>query len=859
LLEFRVSFLNDYKHFHVAAAFWGRFGMRNSWTRQVRGGICQIAVVALLATACWPTARLDAQIKDVALMVKINPADGNYAIGVTGAAGGAALRAGVAAEIDGHWVQSKDYPSHNVKNSRVVDDLGLAQESTVTFSGLNGEPNLIYRLRVYPDRPFADIQVFVENTTAKSIDVEAIRPVAATGNPILNLGGPAVSDRILSDSFSEDRPNITIRDFGMFDDGSQNLYRAVGSQLVYNRKSHESFFAGVLTSDRFLTILRIHVGGDGAGKRIAAYEVDSTGTTEEEEQNSLQESGPEDRVMLQLPVAPGVQLSSERLLLSVGSDYHRQLETYASIIHKLHHARVSAPTPMGWWSWTAYYFGLNAGAALTNAQWEAQHLKQLGYDFFHIDEGYQYARGEYTTPNATQFPNGLAPLERKVTGLGLVPGIWTAPFEVSERSWVYQNHPDWLIHNAQGKPIHAGWVTDKKDRLFILDCTNPNAQQYLRQTYSTLAHVWGIRYIKLDFMDDSAIEGDYYRPHTTAMEAQRIGLGIIRSAVGDTVLLDKDGSVMLNPVGYVDFGRISQDTGHTFDASRDAASGMAARYYMNRNFFVADPDAFTVSKQTVDDQSWHGGTHALTLDEAKVSVALAAVSGGMFEIGDDLTILGSDPKRLALVENQDLIDMARLGRSSTPLDLMTYMPQDRQPSIFLLKESGRQSILTVFNWTDKPRTHTISLASLGLQGNGPYTVTDVFDKRIVSNSNSITITQPSHSVRALKIIDTAIPAMPPSVRAQHPASAKAGETATFAADSANPETPAISYQWNFGDGVSLSGGQVSHAYTHAGKYVVTLRAVSLDGLSAEDKFSLEVAGSISTRFQPAEIYRPSHY
>ena len=64
---------------------------------------------------------------------------------------------------------------------------------------------------------------------------------------------------------------------------------------------------------------------------------------------------------------------------------------------------------------------------------------------------------------------------------------------------------------------------------------------------------------------------------------------------------------MLNPVGLVDAGRISQDTGHTFEATRDAASGVAARYYMNRNFFIADPDAFTVSTQTVTDQSWHGG------------------------------------------------------------------------------------------------------------------------------------------------------------------------------------------------------------------------------------------------------------
>src|SRR2546426_11536441 len=114
-------------------------------------------------------------------------------------------------------------------------------------------------------------------------------------------------------------------------------------------------------------------------------------------------------------------------MIAVGPDYHAQLETYGATIRELHNPRVSAPSPMGWWSWTAYYFGLNEGTALTNAQWLAQHLKPLGYQFFHIDEGYQYARGEYTTADSALFPNGMAALERKIRGEGLIPGIWTAP------------------------------------------------------------------------------------------------------------------------------------------------------------------------------------------------------------------------------------------------------------------------------------------------------------------------------------------------------------------------------------------------------------------------------------------------
>ena len=119
-----------------------------------------------------------------------------------------------------------------------------------------------------------------------------------------------------------------------------------------------------------------------------------------------------------------------------------------------------------------------------------------------------------------------------------------------------------------------------------------------------------------------SIEGAYYRPNTTALEAQRIGLEIIRQTMGEETVLDKDGSTMLNPVGYVDAGRVSLDTGHTFEASRDAASGIAARYYMNRNFFITDPDAFTVSTQTVFDEDFHNNGRALTFEEAKVSIAL---------------------------------------------------------------------------------------------------------------------------------------------------------------------------------------------------------------------------------------------
>jgi hypothetical protein len=791
-------------------------------------------------------------IEGKSLSVTIS-ADGSYSVMQPGIPG-VVLQSGVEADVDSRVLQSSAYPQHKTAQSEFHDEFGSGTELTVTHTGLPSAPDLVCTYRLYRDQPWGDLEVKVLNTTGQSITVQAIRTVHVTNAPVISLNGPESADRILSDSYSEDRPQLAIRDLA---DGPHGMHRAVQSQLIYNRKSGESLFIGALTSDRLLTIFHLKEKSAGDDTQILSYEAVATGTTEIMKGESLRGSPAAEQVSLSLPVQSGESLSSERLMFSVGSDYHAQLEEYGRAIKLLHKARVDTPTPIGWWSWTAYYFGLNQGAAITTAEFLAEKLKQLGYNYYQIDEGYQYARGEYTTPDVNLFPRGLGYVGDEVRRRGLTFGVWTAPFEVSERAWVFQNHKDWLLHNAAGQLIHIGHVTNHNDPLYVLDTTNPGAQGYLKQTYGTLYN-WGIRFIKMDFMDDTAVEGAYYRPNTTALEAQRIGLNIIRSTVGEDVVLDKDGSPMLNPVGIVDTGRISQDTGHKFDATRDAASGIAARYYMNRNFFVADPDAFTVSTQTVYDQEWHGGQHPLTLDEAKVSIVLAAVSGGMFEIGDDLPTLGSSPERLSLVKNTDLIDMARLGHSSLPVDLLTYEPADKQPSIFLLKEDNRQSILTIFNWTEEERKHSIDLKSLGLKERNKYQITEIFGNVSCcdDSADAINLIQPPHSVRMFKLIDNAISAVPPPFEVHLAANGKAGETLTFSAEGDPAVTPVLGCHWDFGDGTTLEGLKVNHTYTHSGEYTVHVTAVGLNAIANSRTVTVSISGSIPTRFVPAEKKRP---
>jgi hypothetical protein len=779
------------------------------------------------------------------LSVSVQPSDGTYEI-QTGNGGQSVIHARVAAQIDHKWIQSTDYPKHEISQSTFDDALGHGKKITIISSGLQNHPDLACSLQIYEGRAFGVIEAEAQNHTGNAVTIQSIRSVEAVGNKIIDLGGPQNADRVLSDSFSEDWPPIQIYDLGKAPKG---MHRAVGSQLIYNRNSKESLFWGALTSNRFLTIIHLQTQPSASeGPTIASYTIDSTGTTEiqaTDPESGLREGPAENLLELNVPLPAGESIASERVMFAAGSDYHSQLENYGAVIRELHHSRVAADNMLGWWSWTAFYTKITEGTALTNAQWLAEHLKMLGYDYFHFDLGYSYSRSEYATPNASQFSRGMWDLTHRICRLGLQVGVWTAPFEVGERAWIYEHHKDWLVHNAHGDPISIGTAEEVEgERLFVLDVTHPDTQEYLRQTYRTLVREWGVRYIKLDFMDNTAIEAYYHRPNTTAIEAQRIGLEIIRQAVGEDVLLDKDGSPMLNPVGLVDEGRISQDTGHAFLRSKEAEPGIAARYYMHRNFFIDDPDAFTVSRQLLEERTIQA---PLTLNEAQVSIALAAVSGGMFEIGDDLPILGSDPERLALVKNPDLLAMAKLGRAALPVDLLTYTEKDEQPSVFLLREDQRQSILAVFNWTEQPGSHTFTLSDLKFPAEHSYKLFDSLaqDQSLAMDHETLRLEhQPAHSVKLIKIIDTSIPMAAPSLTFRVSSQAKIGEELEFAGIVSKDGVPALAYHWDFGDGVFADGTILTHSYTAAGNYPVRLTAEGLDGKSAEKTFSISVSGSV---------------
>ena len=302
--------------------------------------------------------------------------------------GHSVIRARVAAEIDHKWVQSTDYPKHEISESSFEDALGHGKKITVTSFGLSNFPDLAYTLQIYDGRAFGVIETVVQNHTDRPVTIQSIRNVEAVGNEIIDLGGAQKRDRVLSDSFSEDWPPLQIYDLGKAPKG---MHRAIGSQLIYNRDSKESLFLGALTSSRFLTIIHLQTQSSSPdGSSIASYTVDSTGTTEiqaTDPESGLREGPAENLIELTVPLPAGESITSERVMFAAGRDYHSQLENYGAAVRELHHSRISAENMLGWWSWTAFYTKITQGAALTNAQWLTEHLEDAGLRLFSLRPG----------------------------------------------------------------------------------------------------------------------------------------------------------------------------------------------------------------------------------------------------------------------------------------------------------------------------------------------------------------------------------------------------------------------------------------------------------------------------------------
>lgn len=445
-------------------------------------------------------------------------------------------------------------------------------------------------------------------------------------------------------------------------------------------------------------------------------------------------------------LGPGQMISAGTFVFHVGPDPYAALEGYADIMgianNARHHAIVN-----GWCSWFYTYEWISEEEVLRNAVYAARYLKPFGLEYVQIDEGFQRYHGEWE--GNERFPHGMKWLADRIKDYGLKPGIWLAPFIISEPTEVFRKHPDWLLQNAEGEPMRVGpwpseeseWARNEVPKRYCLDISHPEAQKWFYDLFDTVANRWGYEMFKIDFVAWSVLSAQRY--HDTAFTpamAYRKGMQIIRDAIGPHKHINDCGPGPVT-VGLIDSMRIELDQNYGFseaawkqyflDASSSAPAA-AKRYGFHRRTWINDAD--------------HVCMQLLPLPQAQAAATLIALSGGNVISGDRLADL--DPSRLEILRKV----FPSCGEAARPIDLLD---SDRH-TIFALrirKSFGEWTVLGCFNPSlTETVLKSIPLDRLGLSPKKTFIAYDFWMERLfgeITGSLELTVQPGSVTLLAL--------------------------------------------------------------------------------------------------------------
>lgn len=401
-------------------------------------------------------------------------------------------------------------------------------------------------------------------------------------------------------------------------------------------------------------------------------------------------------------------MMSEEMLLITTHKPLNGLQTYADVVAHRMKAVTWKNVPTGWCSWYFYYTMPDEDEIIANAEFVQRRFAD-SVEWIQLDDGFQKTVGDWECNS--RFSNGLKSLADRIRKTGHRAGIWTAPFVATEHSVLFKDRPDWFVRDKGGKPIavdqNALWLGN----YYALDLTNPAVLSHIEKLFKSLK-AYGYEYFKIDFLHYAAKEGMRQDMNVTRAQALRLGLDVVRKAVGEDLILGC-GAPLGTCVGITNAMRIGTDIAPVWRYEAmglgvyECAINTMTRAVLNGRWWINDPDCVLLRQ---DDTQ-------LTMDEVLLWVSLVALSGGLVLLSDRMMDVSEERLRLL-----DRI-LPPYGKGALALDALVRS----EPSMFVLPIEtplGRWAVAAAVNLTDKPMDVTFSLDDMGLD---PSKLHHVFD------------------------------------------------------------------------------------------------------------------------------------
>lgn len=359
------------------------------------------------------------------------------------------------------------------------------------------------------------------------------------------------------------------------------------------------------------------------------------------------------------------------------------------------------PPLMGWSSWNTYAANINASVIKRQAAaMVARGLKDCGYMYINIDDGFQWDRdGKGNLQiNPKRFPDGLAPIVEYIHGKGLKAGI-------------YSDAGHSTCANFYGGE-------DKENDVGLLDHDDDDCKLFFND-------------LKFDFIKVDFCGGTSWQNH------EKLDLDAKKRYVEIAEAIKKTGCDVNYNVCRWDFpGTWVCDIADSWRISQDInASWGSVSNIIKQNLYLS---------------AYCGGGHYNDMDMLEVGRGLSQTEDrthfGMWCIMSSPLLIGCDmssmsSQTLNLLKNKELIAL-----NQDPLGLQAYVVDNKNGVYTLVKDieelNGLKRAVAVYNSTDAASKITVAFADLDLAGK--VKVRDLIKKTDAEASGSMTVEVPAH-------------------------------------------------------------------------------------------------------------------
>ncbi|MFQ3549721.1 MAG: hypothetical protein SNJ70_08220 [Armatimonadota bacterium] len=319
-----------------------------------------------------------------------------------------------------------------------------------------------------------------------------------------------------------------------------------------------------------------------------------------------------------------IQAYGEEITLKLDIDFYK---THRGFYYFDPNKKLWKKPVSGWCSWASHFCNITEKDVLEISELFSKELKAFGWDIIQIDDGYQLFNQNNPLPLESgksvadywtscikeKFPNGLAYTAKKISELGLTPGIWISvalPEGMQD---------EYYLKDDEGKLIREKFVA------YAIDGNNDDAvnDAFVKTIKGLKDQGWS--YFKIDTLRHLLY--DHYRRHPNYWESRNVSsdeafrniFRKIKEAASEDIYVMACWGVLPELADIADGCRIGEDIGAEYNSLIKAERYISRFQYLNNIIWRNDPDYMCMR---------------IELEYARTWATIIALTGGQLMVSD---------------------------------------------------------------------------------------------------------------------------------------------------------------------------------------------------------------------------------